>query len=137
MNVATTPAVDVELLVTRYYKEKDILQEDLINITFLIKYSRYRDLTEEEKLEFILLDRLIFLRQDVLKTIQQLVAKALPAPSTNKRVIYELGQNLVLVAYAYLHPYSIKAHRVRANSPPPMVLANTSRNPTSSLPMAG
>ena len=87
MNVATTPAVDVELLVTRYYKEKDILQEDLINITFLIKYSRYRDLTEEEKLEFILLDRLIFLRQDVLKTIQQLVAKALPAPSLNEKIV--------------------------------------------------
>lgn len=87
MNVATTPAVDVELLVTRYYKENNILQEDLTAIESLIQKSQYRDLIEEEKLEFILLVRLISLRQNMLKTIQQLVAKALPAPSLNEKIV--------------------------------------------------
>ena len=87
MNVATTPAVDVELLVNRCHKENNILQEDLTAIESLIQKSQYRDLTEDEKLEFILLVRLISLRQNMLKTIQQLVAKALPAPSLNEKIV--------------------------------------------------
>lgn len=87
MNVATTPAVDVELLVNRCHKENNILQEDLTAIESLIQKSQYRDLIEEEKLEFILLVRLISLRQNMLKTIQQLVAKALPAPSINEKIV--------------------------------------------------
>lgn len=74
MNVATTPAVDIKLLVARYHKENNILQKDLISIEGLVRTSQYRDLSEEDKMEFLLLVRLISLRYNALKTIKQLIA---------------------------------------------------------------
>lgn len=74
MNVATTPAVDIKLLVARYHKENNILQKDLISIEGLVRTSQYRDLSEEDKMEFLLLVKLISLRYNALKTIKQLIA---------------------------------------------------------------
>lgn len=75
MNVVTTPAVDIKLLIARYHKENKIfLQKDLISIEGLVRTSQYRDLSEEDKMEFLLLVRLISLRYNALKTIKQLIA---------------------------------------------------------------
>lgn len=74
MNVATTPAVDIKLLIARYHKENNIFQKDLISIEGLVRTSQYRDLSEEDKMEFLLLVRLISLRYNALKTIKQLIA---------------------------------------------------------------
>jgi hypothetical protein len=74
MTIATTPAVDIKLLVARYHKENNILQKDLISIEGLVRTSQYRDLSEEDKMEFLLLVKLISLRYNALKTIKQLIA---------------------------------------------------------------